>query len=66
MVGSNIAGIILAVGDSIVSDAAKLGTRVAAYVPYFFMRGKPDYDVSGHGARSRRECSAAALESDFQ
>ena len=43
ILGSDIAGIVVAVGSGISSDVPKPGTRVAAYAPSFFMKGAVDY-----------------------
>ncbi|KAF8588676.1 zinc-binding oxidoreductase-like protein CipB [Ramaria rubella] len=41
--GSDVGGIVLAIGSSVPPDAPQPGTRVAAYAPCFFVKGAPDY-----------------------
>lgn len=43
ILGSDIAGVVVAVGDAVSSDAPKVGQRVVAYAPSFFVQGKADY-----------------------
>ena len=43
VIGSDIAGTVIAAGSSVASDAPKVGTRVAAFAPCFFRGGTPDY-----------------------
>ncbi|KAL9128813.1 MAG: hypothetical protein Q9217_002594 [Psora testacea] len=43
VVGSDIAGTVIAAGPSVPSDAPQPGTRVSAFAPCFFVRGAPDY-----------------------
>ncbi|KAJ1531181.1 hypothetical protein HK096_007812, partial [Nowakowskiella sp. JEL0078] len=43
VLGSDVGGIIVSVGSSVNSDDLKPGTRVTAYAPCFFEKGKPDY-----------------------
>jgi NADPH:quinone reductase-like Zn-dependent oxidoreductase len=43
VVGSDIAGIVVAAGSSVPDDTPKPGTRVAAFAPCFHTKGAPDY-----------------------
>ena len=43
VIGSDIAGTVIASGSSVPSDAPQIGTRVAAFAPCFFRGGAPDY-----------------------
>ena len=43
VIGSDIAGIVISAGSSVLPDAPKIGTRVAAFAPCFSKRGAPDY-----------------------
>ncbi|KAL9103977.1 MAG: hypothetical protein Q9163_001039 [Psora crenata] len=43
VIGSDIAGTVVAAGSSVSSDAPKPGTRVAAFAQTFFVKGIPDY-----------------------
>lgn len=43
VVGSDIAGTVVATGSSVPSEAPQPGTRVAAFAPCFFVQGAPDY-----------------------
>ncbi|KAI9839001.1 MAG: hypothetical protein M1819_004209 [Sarea resinae] len=43
IIGSDIAGTVIAAGSSVASDAPKPGARVAAFAQSFFVLGDPDY-----------------------
>ncbi|KAI9849290.1 MAG: hypothetical protein M1837_004749 [Sclerophora amabilis] len=43
VLGSDVAGTVIAAGSSVPADAPQLGTRVAAFAPCFFVQGVPDY-----------------------
>ncbi|KAF7871684.1 hypothetical protein EAF04_003791 [Stromatinia cepivora] len=47
--GSDISGIVVAAGSSVPAAAPKVGTRVTAFAPAFFMQGDPD-----HGAFQKK------------
>lgn len=43
IVGSDVGGVVLAAGSAVSPDAAKPGTRVAAFATAFYNQGNPDY-----------------------
>ena len=43
VLGSDVAGTVLAVGSAVTGSDFKPGTRVLAFAPAFYMQGKPDY-----------------------
>ncbi|KAF2759760.1 zinc-binding oxidoreductase-like protein CipB [Pseudovirgaria hyperparasitica] len=43
IVGSDIGGIVVAVGSAVPSSYPQPGTRVTAFAPSFYEKGKPDY-----------------------
>ncbi|RAL68121.1 hypothetical protein DID88_008833 [Monilinia fructigena] len=47
--GSDISGIVVAAGSSVPAAGPKIGTRVTALAPAFFMQGDPD-----HGAFQKK------------
>ncbi|TPX32081.1 hypothetical protein SmJEL517_g04734 [Synchytrium microbalum] len=43
VLGSDVSGTVIAVGPTMPADAPVVGTRVAAFCPAFFVKGKEDY-----------------------
>ncbi|GAD99985.1 hypothetical protein BC1G_01379 [Paecilomyces variotii No. 5] len=43
VLGSDIAGTVISAGSSVPDDAPKPGSRVTAFAPCFYTKGKPDY-----------------------
>ena len=43
IIGSDIAGTVLAVGSAVAAEAPQVGARVVAYAPSFFEKGAPNY-----------------------